>query len=101
MILDKGPQFVVELTKKLNKIFGIETKLSILFYLQTDGQTKKINQELEQYSWFFVNHGQKNWPEWLVTADFVINNKRHLVTKLSLFMANYRRKRFRRKLEQY
>jgi len=41
----------------------IETKLLTAFYLQTDGQMEKINQELEQYLRFFVDHRQKDWPE--------------------------------------
>jgi len=40
MINDRGPQFVEELTKKLNKILEIETKLSTAFHLQTDRQTE-------------------------------------------------------------
>jgi len=47
---------------------------------------------LEQYFKFFVNHRQKNWPEWLAMAEFMVNNKVHLATKISLFMENYRRK---------
>ena len=43
MVLDQRPQFVAELIKKLKKMLGIETKLSILFHSQTDGQTKRIN----------------------------------------------------------
>jgi len=46
---------------------------------------------LEQYLWFFVDHRQKDWPEQLMLAEFVINNKVYLATKISLFMANYRR----------
>jgi len=44
---------------------------------------------LEQYFWFFVEHRQKDWPEWLAAAEFVVNNKVHTVTKVSPFMANY------------
>ena len=50
-----------------------------------------MNQELEQYLRFFVEHRQKDWPEWLVSAEFVVNNKVRTATKVSLFMANYRR----------
>ena len=50
-----------------------------------------MNQELEQYLWFFVDHRQKDWPEWLISAEFTINNKVHSVTKVSLFMVNYGR----------
>ena len=32
VVSDRGPQFVVELTKELNQILGIETRLSIVFH---------------------------------------------------------------------
>ena len=91
VVSNRGPQFVAELTKELNKMLGIETRLSTVFYPQTDGQTEQINQELEQYLRFFVNHRQKDWPEWLASAEFAVNNKAHLATKVSLFMVNYKR----------
>ena len=34
---------------------------------------------------------QKDWPEWLVSAEFAVNNKVHTATKVSPFMANYGR----------
>jgi len=37
VILDKELQFVVELTKKLNRILRIKTKLLTFFYSQIDG----------------------------------------------------------------
>ena len=52
---------------------------------------ERINQELEQYLRFFIDHRQKDWPEQLVSAEFAINNKTHLTTKVSPFMANYKR----------
>ena len=57
---DRGLQFAVEMTKELNKILEIKTKLSMLYHLQTDGQMERMNQELEQYLRFFVNHRQKD-----------------------------------------
>ena len=50
-----------------------------------------MNQELEQYLQFFVDYRQKYWPEWLVSAEFAINNKTHLTTKVFPFIANSRR----------
>ena len=38
VVLDRGPQFVAELMKELNRILGIETRLLTAFYLQMDGQ---------------------------------------------------------------
>ena len=70
----------------------IKTKLLISFHPQTDEQTEQMNQELEKYLQFFVDHRQKDWPEWLALAEFVVNNKVPLATKVSLFMVNYSRK---------
>ena len=50
-----------------------------------------MNQELEQYLRFVINYRQKDWPEWLGLAEFAVNNKVHMTTKVSSFMANYRR----------
>ena len=63
IVSDRGPQFTAELTKELNRMLGIKTKLSTVFYPQTDGQTKQMNQELEQYLRFFVDYRQKDWLE--------------------------------------
>jgi len=91
IVSNRGPQFAVELTKELNKMLGIETKLSIAFHPQTDGQTECMNQKLEQYLRFFVEHRQKDWPEWLASAEFTVNNKTYTATKVLPFMANYER----------
>ena len=89
VVLDRGPQFAAELMKELNKMLRIQTKLSTAFHPQTDGQTERMNQELEQYLRLFIEHRQKDWPEWLAAAEFVINNKVHTAMKVSPFMANY------------
>ena len=41
-------------------MLGIRTKLSTAFHSQTDRQTERINQELEQYFRFFIEHRQKD-----------------------------------------
>ncbi len=48
MISDREPQFAAGLMRKLNKMLGIETKLSIAYHPETDGQMERMNQELEQ-----------------------------------------------------
>ena len=54
---------MAELLKELNRMLGIKTRLSTMFHPQTDRQMERMNQELEQYLWFFVEHRQRNWPE--------------------------------------
>jgi len=89
IISDRGPQFTAGLMRELNEMLGIKSKLSTAFYPQTDEQTERVNQELEQYLRMFINHRQEQWPEWLGTAEFVYNNKAHSSTRTSPFKANY------------
>ena len=49
IISDRGLQFSAGLMRELNKLLGIRTKLSTTFHPQIDGQTERMNQELEQY----------------------------------------------------
>ena len=67
----------------------IESKLLTAFHPQIDRQTKRMNQELEQYLRMFINHRQEQWPEWLGTAEFIYNNKVYSSTRTSPFKANY------------
>jgi len=57
--LDRGVQFAVGIMKKLNNLLGIQMKLSTAYHPQTDGQTERINQELEQYLRVFIDHRQE------------------------------------------
>jgi len=59
IISDRGVQFAAEMMKELNNLLGIQTKLSTAYHPQTDGQTKRINQELEQYLRVFIDHRQE------------------------------------------
>jgi len=63
IILDRGPQFVAGIMWELNRVLEIESKLSTAFHPQTDRQTERVNQELEQYLRMFINHRQEHWPE--------------------------------------
>jgi len=51
IISDKEVQFAAGMMKELNNLLGIQTKLSMAYYPQTDGQTdgqtERVNQELE------------------------------------------------------
>jgi len=89
IISDRGLQFVAGIMQELNRMLGIESKLSTVFHPQTDGQTERVNQELEQYLRMFIDHRQEQWPDWLGTVEFTYNNKVHSSTKMSPFKANY------------
>jgi len=90
IISDRGVQFPAGMMKEMNNLLGIQTKLSTAYHPQMDGQTERVNQELEQYLRVFIDHRQEQWLDWLRTAEFAYNNKIHTTTKVSLFKVNYR-----------
>jgi len=63
IISDRGPQFIAGIMQELNRILEIKSKLLMAFHSQMDGQTKRVNQELEQYLRIFINHRQEQWPD--------------------------------------
>ena len=90
IISDRGVQFAAGMIKEINNLLGIQTKLSIAYHLQTDRQTERINQKLEQYLRVFIDHRQEQWPDWLGMAEFAYNNKIHIAIKNSPFKVNYK-----------
>lgn len=50
-------------------MLGMEMRLLLVFQPQTDKQTERTNQELEQYLRMFMDHRQDTYPEWLATAE--------------------------------
>lgn len=69
----------------LYKLLGIEANPSTAYYPQTNGQTERINMEIEQV---YVNYRQDDWPEWLLLATFSYNDKIHSSTGFSPFFLN-------------
>ena len=88
IIHDRGTQFDAKMMKELYKLLHIEGNPSTAYHPQTDGQTERVNQELEQYLRLYVNHRQTDWADWLSMAEFAYNNREHSATKMSPFFAN-------------
>jgi len=59
IISDRGLQFTPGLMRELNEMLGIKSKLLTVFHPQTDRQTERVNQELEQYLRIFIDHRQE------------------------------------------
>jgi transposase InsO family protein len=49
VILDRDPQFTAQFTKELCKQLKIDQNLSTAYHPQTDGQSERANQRVEQY----------------------------------------------------
>ena len=68
--------------------FKVRRRLSTAFHPQTDGQTERQNQTLEQYLRSYVNYQQDDWVRLLPLAEFAYNNSRHTSTGYSPFYAH-------------
>jgi hypothetical protein len=70
------------------EILKISPKLSSSYHPQTDGQSERTNQTLEQYLRCFINYQQDDWVDFLYMAEFAYNNSIHSSTGYSPFFAN-------------
>jgi hypothetical protein len=86
VVSDRGPQFVAEFTKELYRLLGIKLSSSTAYHPQSDGQTERVNMELEQYLRVFVNERQDDWEDLLPLAEFQYNNHVHASTQHTPFM---------------
>ena len=85
IISDRGPQFVVAFTREVWKKLKVNINLSTAFHPQTDGETERVNQELEQYLRVFCNAQQDNWVDLIPYMEFAHNARAHEATGRSPF----------------
>ena len=90
-ISDRGPQYESQFSRELYRLLGMEKNSSTAYHPQTDGQTERINQEIEQYLRLFINYRQSDWAEWLSLAEFTYNDRKQSATGFSPFYVNYGR----------
>ena len=86
VVSDRGPQFVSKFTKEVYRLLGIELASSTSYHPQSDGQTERVNQELEQYLRLFTSERQDDWSDLLALAEFSYNNHIHSSTQQTPFM---------------
>jgi hypothetical protein len=77
--------------KELYGLLEIEGNPSTVYHPQTDGQTERVNQEVEKYLQMFVRHQQDDWADWLLLVEFSYNNMVNEATGFTPFYLNHRR----------
>jgi Chromo (CHRromatin Organisation MOdifier) domain len=80
IVTDRGSLFTSEWWGEVCQIAGAARRLSTSFHPQTDGQTERQNQTLEQYLRVYVGEKQDDWAKWLPYAQYAYNNSTHAVT---------------------
>jgi len=76
---------VSRFSRELASLLGIKLTPSTAYHPQTDGQTERVNQEIETYLRVFINHRQDDWADWLPLAEFSYNNRIHAATHRTPF----------------
>ena len=89
IVSDRGLIFMSKFWSSLCYFLSIKQRLSITFYLQTDGQTEQQNSTIEAYLRAFVNYKKDNWARLLPMAEFAYNNMKHASIEYTPFKLNY------------
>ena len=63
--------------------------LSTADHPQTDGQTERVNQVLEDMLRAYVSKKQSNWESYFPIIEFAYNSAKHVSTGFSPFMLMY------------
>ena len=89
IVSDRGVQFTSKFWRDLCKSLSIEVCLSSAYHPQSNGQTERTNQTLEQYFRCSCTCSQDDWISLLPCAEFAYNNSLHAAINQSPFWANY------------
>jgi transposase InsO family protein len=92
IISDRGAQFVSRFWEQLQDALGTKLIRSTAYHPQTDGQTERVNQVLEDMLRACVLQYDKNWDKSLSLAEFLYNNSYQASLKMAPFEALYSRR---------
>ena len=85
LISERGPQFASAFAMELARILGYDLKLSTVYHPQTDGETERVNQEVETYLRLFCQGQPDKWSNLIPMAEFAHNSATHSSTQKSPF----------------
>ena len=92
IILDRDPKFTGNFWKSLFKGLNTTLNFSASFHPQTDGQTERVNQVLEDLLRMYVKEQPSKWEDYLHLVEFGYNNHYQASSRYSPFEIMYRRK---------
>ncbi|GJW17249.1 putative reverse transcriptase domain-containing protein [Tanacetum coccineum] len=92
IICDRDPRFASNFWRSLQKAFGINLDMSTAYHPQTDGQSERTIQTLEDMLRACVIDFRKGWVNHFPLVEFSYNNSYHANIKATPFEALYGRK---------
>jgi transposase InsO family protein len=92
IVFDQGTQFTSKFWKRLHEAMGTKLDFSSAYHPQTDGQTERVNQIMEDMLRACMLTYGKDWEKSLSYAEFSYNNSYQATLGMSPFEALYGRK---------
>jgi hypothetical protein len=85
VILDRDPRFTARFTKEFCGVLKIDQNLCTTYHPQTDGQSERANQRVEQYLRIYGNSEQNDWVDLLPMAQYTHNAWKNESTQATPF----------------
>ena len=88
IISDRDPRFTSKFWRSLFDLLGTDLRFSTAFHPQTDGQSERMIQTLENFLRPYVERHPTDWVKQLPLAEFAANNAVNVATGFSPFFLN-------------
>nr|GEY11397.1 putative reverse transcriptase domain-containing protein [Tanacetum cinerariifolium] len=92
IILDRDSHFMLRFWRSLQEALGTNLDMSTAYHPQTDGQSQRTIQTLEDMLRACVIDFKSSWDRHLPLVEFSYNNSYHASIKVALYKALYGRK---------
>ncbi|GKD69688.1 putative reverse transcriptase domain-containing protein [Tanacetum coccineum] len=92
IILDRDSRFTSRFWQSMQRALGTQLDMSTAYHPQTDGQSERTIQTLEDMLRACVIDFRKGWERHLPLVEFSYNNSYHAIIKATPFEALYGRK---------
>jgi hypothetical protein len=89
IVSDRDRIFTSNLWKEIFKALNVQLRYSSAYHPQSDGQTERVNQCVENYLRCMVFADPKKWTTWLPMAEYWYNTSFHSSLKVTPFEALY------------
>jgi len=89
IISERDTRFTSNFWMSLMQLLQVKLNISTTFHPETDGQTERVNQTLEQYLRSYLSYQQDDWVSLLPFAEHAYNISVSKSAKASPFEINY------------
>uniref|UniRef100_A0A3B3DGY8 Gypsy retrotransposon integrase-like protein 1 n=1 Tax=Oryzias melastigma TaxID=30732 RepID=A0A3B3DGY8_ORYME len=89
IVSDRGPQFIARFWAEFCRLLGVTVSLSSGFHPQSNGQSERLNQQLETGLRILCSRDPSSWAQNVVWVEYAHNSLPSSATGLSPFQVVY------------